>query len=508
MYEDRSEISTINDAVEALETPLAQSIEVTEPSTTVVAAPQAQSVEVTAPTSVEEIDAASEQELPAETAPTPVEEDDATAIARLSKLSTMDYDRVRKEEAAKMGVSVKILDDAVSKARRKGEGDGNHLPFCVAEPYPEPINPAQLLTDICTYCLKFIVVSMSEAIAITLWITFTWFIGFVQVAPLLLINAPEPSCGKTQAFDFVARLSARAMASANSSMAYLFRSIELWQPTILIDEADTFIKENHEMKGVINAGYLRASAFIGRVVGDNHEPKQFNVWGAKALAGITLDRHLPESTMSRGLVINLRRKMAHETVSLIRHEPAANFDLLASKLARFAEDYSEQVEAARPELPDGLNDRSKDNWEPLLAIAGCAGAEWVEQAVAAAIELSKASELHHVSISNELLSDIQYIFCSKGIDKISSAELVKELVRDDESVWTTFSRGKEITPRGVAGQLEKYGIQPRTVRLNKHSTPKGYYAADFKDAFARYLPPSDIAVIDEFPDDDITELVG
>lgn len=335
MYEDRSEISTINDAVEALETPPAQSIEVTEPSTTVVAAPQAQSVEVTAPTSVEEIDAASEQELPAETAPTPVEEDDATAIARLSKLSTMDYDRVRKEEAAKMGVSVKILDDAVSKARRKGEGDGNHLPFCVAEPYPEPINPAQLLTDICTYCLKFIVVSMSEAIAITLWITFTWFIGFVQVAPLLLINAPEPSCGKTQAFDFVARLSARAMASANSSMAYLFRSIELWQPTILIDEADTFIKENHEMKGVINAGYLRASAFIGRVVGDNHEPKQFNVWGAKALAGITLDRHLPESTMSRGLVINLRRKMAHETVSLIRHEPAANFDLLASKLARF-----------------------------------------------------------------------------------------------------------------------------------------------------------------------------
>ena len=114
MYEDRSEISTINDAVEALETPPAQSIEVTEQSTTVVAAPQAQSVHVTAPTSVEEIDAASEQELPAETAPTPVQEDDAAATARLSKLSTMDYDRVRKEEAAKMGVSVKICYEAVS----------------------------------------------------------------------------------------------------------------------------------------------------------------------------------------------------------------------------------------------------------------------------------------------------------------------------------------------------------------------------------------------------------
>jgi hypothetical protein len=343
---------------------------------------------------------------------------------------------------------------------------------------------------------------MSEAIVITLWICFTWFIGVVQIAPLLIINAPELACGKTQAFDFVARLSARAMASANSSMAYLFRSIELWQPTILIDEADTFIRENHEMKGIINAGYLRASAFIGRVVGDSHEPKQFNVWGAKAIAGIALDRHLPESTMSRGHIVNLRRKMEHETVTLIRHEPSSTFDLLASKLARFAEDYAEQVEAARPELPAGLNDRSKDNWEPLLAIAGCAGSEWVEKAMAAAVELSKASEVHHVSIGNQLLASIQYIFGSKGIDKISTSHLIEELVRDDESVWTTFNRGREITPRNIASQLEKYGIKSRTVRMSKHSTPKGYYAADFADAFARYLPPADIKIVDEFPDDD------
>lgn len=425
-------------------------------------------------------------------------EDDEAVIARLSKLSTIDFDRIRKEEAVKMGVSVKTLDDAVKNARRD-ELDGNCRPFRIVQSYPEPITPAKLLDDIFETCLRFIVVSTSEAIVLTLWIAFTWFIDVVQVAPLLIINAPELACGKTQAFDFVARLSARSMASANSSMAYLFRAIELWQPTILIDEADTFIRENHEMKGVINAGYLRASAFIGRVVGENHEPKQFNVWGAKVLAGISLERHLPESTMSRGHIINLRRKMAHETVILIRHEPTNSFDLLASKLARFAEDYSEQVEMARPELPSELNDRSKDNWEPLLAIAGCAGSEWVERAIAAAIELSKNNEVHHVSIGNELLASIRYIFDSKGIDKISTSNLIAELISDEDSTWTTFNRGREITPRNIASLLDKYGIKSRTVRLNKNSTPKGYYAADFEDAFARYLPPSETKSLNQLP---------
>lgn len=423
-----------------------------------------------------------------------VAESDAAVIARLAGLNSLEYDRVRKEESIKMGISVKTLDDAVKKARK--ETSDNKLPFAVAEPYPEPINPAQLLCDIYEACLRFVVLSPAQAVVVTLWIGLTWFINVIQVAPLLIINAPELSCGKTQLLDFVARLSARAMTAANSSMAYLFRSCELWHPTILIDECDTFMKENTEMKGIINAGYLRASAFVGRVVGESLEPKPFDVWGAKSLAGIALERHLPESTMSRGHIINLRRKMANETVTLIRHEPANTFDLLASKLARFAEDYSEQVEAARPELPDGLNDRSKDNWEPLLAVAECAGAEWVERAMTAAAELSKSSESHHVSIGNELLSDIQYVFASKGIDKISTADLIKELVSDDESVWTTFNRGREITPRNIARQLDKYGIKSRTVRVDKYSTPKGYYAADFEDAFSRYLPPCEVKVLE------------
>ena len=411
-------------------------------------------------------------------------ENDNALIAKLSSLNPLEYDRARKEEAAKMGITVKTLDDAVKNARKETTVEA--LPFATVDVYPEPINPAKLLDDILAACKKFIVLDFPQAIAVTLWIAFTWFIEFVTVAPLLLINAPESSCGKTQLLDFVARLAARAMTAANSSMAYLFRANEMYHPTLLIDEADTFLKENTEMKGVINAGYLKASAFVGRTVGEDHTPKQFDVWGAKVLAGISVERHLPEPTMSRGHIINLRRKMANETVTKIRHEPAHTFDLLASQLARFAQDYSAQVKAARPELPEELSDRSQDNWEPLFAIAQCAGDKWLDSAKHAAVALSQSTE--SVSIGNELLADIQAVFNGKGIDKISTAELITELLEDEESAWHTFNRGRVITPRNIASQLDKYGIKSRTVRTDKFSTPKGYYAADFQDAFARYLP--------------------
>ena len=54
---------------------------------------------------------------------------------------------------------------------------------------------------------------------------------------------------------------------------------------MLIDEVDTFIRENKEFKGIINAGHTRANAFVLRTVGDQHEPKRFTVWSPKALAG-------------------------------------------------------------------------------------------------------------------------------------------------------------------------------------------------------------------------------
>jgi len=189
--------------------------------------------------------------------------------------------------------------------------------------------------------------------------------------------------------------------------------------------------------------------------------------------------------MSRGIILNLRRKLPHEKVERLRHSQRHVFESLRPKLARFALDYAGQVRDARPELPEQLSDRAQDNWEPLLAIASCAGPDWLERATQAAIKLSSTAE-SLTNPGNELLADIFDIFESRNESKITTTELISALVNDDEKSWATYNRGKPLSPRQLANLLKPYGIQPRTVRV-LNTTPKGYYQDDFEDAFSRYL---------------------
>lgn len=90
---------------------------------------------------------------------------------------------------------------------------------------------------------------------------------------------------QSQLLTLIGRLVNRHLVASNITPAALFRSIDAWHPTLLIDEADTFMHENDELRGLLNCGYSKESAYIIRVVGEEFAPKTFSVWGAKALAG-------------------------------------------------------------------------------------------------------------------------------------------------------------------------------------------------------------------------------
>jgi len=411
-------------------------------------------------------------------------------VAHLATLSAMEYDRARKDAAQRLGVQVKTLDDMVKEARNQAT-PATKPPFPTVEPWPEPIVPEQVLDEIVEILLRYVVMDTEQARAAALWIAMTWVIDVVEVAALALITAPEKACGKSQLLTIFGHLVARPLPAANSTSSFLFRAIEVWQPTVLIDEADTFIRENEELKGLVNAGHTRTNAFVGRAVsvGDSYEPRLFVVWGAKAFAGIALERHLPDSTMSRGIVFVLRRKLPHEKVERLRHADRRAFETLASKLARFAKDFSDRVRDARPALPDALSDRAQDNWEAPFAIAECAGGKWIEYATGAAMKLSNESAAF-ASRGNELLADIKAVFEGKKVTKISTADLLEALVSDDtEAPWGTYNRGKPLSPRQLSRMLSAYEIHSKTVRFGPFDTPKGFDIAQFEDAFARYLAP-------------------
>jgi putative DNA primase/helicase len=405
------------------------------------------------------------------------------SIERLAALSPLQYDQVRKTEADALGVRPGTLDKEVKTARKGHENEC--LPFIEVEPWQESVDPAQLLSDIAVTIRRFIVCTEEISHAVALWAAMTWFIDDVQVAPLAVITAPEKRCGKSHLLYLLGLLSARAITASNISPAALFRTIDAWKPTLLIDEADAFMKDNEELRGLLNSGHTRDSAYVIRTVGDNFTPTKFNTWGAKALAGIG---HVADTLMDRAVILELRRKLPNENVERIRYAEPSIFSDLRSMLARFAEDYSEQVRSARPPLPYSLNDRAQDNWEPLLAIAMTASDEWLRIGTTAALKLS-GGESASQTIGVELLSDIQEIFEGKQVDRISTAELIKALCEDDEKPWATYNRGLPIKPRQLASKLKGYGIQSKTIRLGV-DTPKGYDKEQFAEAFTRYISAS------------------
>ena len=332
-----------------------------------------------------------------------------------------------------------------------------------------------------------------------MWIASTYFTDCIEVAPLLIIDAPDSACGKSRLLEIVGWMCCRPVSAANSSMAYVFRIIEMCHPTLLVDEADTFMNGSTELAGIINAGYTKANAFVGRTVGDDHEPKLFDVWGSKVLAGIQLETKLARSTLSRAIHIKMRRRMQDEVVQRSRKGDKAVFATLAAKLTRFAQDNAGQVEAADPTLPDDLSDREQDNWHPLVAVAQCAGEEWAKLAVETALSLAAETEQVE-SIGTTLLKDIRDIvenykaekvdkLTGNPTDRICSSDLLSVLNHDDEKTWSTYNRGNEFSAHQLAKYLKPYGIKSRDLKFDKQ-TKKGFQFSDFEDAFSRYLPPN------------------
>lgn len=416
----------------------------------------------------------------------PPAETEQQAIERLARLPGLEYDRIREEEAKALGVRVSALDKEVSAARKGIEGDTAAKPsmFNDPEPYPLPVDGAELLGEVYHTMRRFIVCEPETAVATTLWIAMTWMMDVVKVAPLAVITAPEKRCGKTQLLAFIGMLAHRPLVAANISPSAVFRVIEAFKPTLLMDEADAWMRDNEELRGVINSGHTRQSAYVIRNVGDDHEPRQFSTWGAKAISGIG---HQADTIMDRAVKLELRRKLPHEHAERLRHADDEHFDTLRAKLARFALDAAPIIAKARPHLPDALNDRAQDNAEPLLSIADHAGGDWPRRARDALLRIYGA-EQEAVSMSAELLADIRDVFEEKRLSKISTAELLEALCSDDERPWSTYNRGRPMSARQLAKRLSEYGIASKTIRIS-YNTAKGYELDQFKDAFARYLSP-------------------
>ena len=402
-------------------------------------------------------------------------------LAELAKLSPLEFDQVLKDQAAYLGVRPATLDKEVKKLRRTTESEDCDF-LHDADPWPDPVNGASLLDQIREAALEHMVLPEGGAEIVALWAVFSHCHDCFDISPVLAITSPTPECGKTTLLTLLGALVPRPLPSSNVTAAVLFRAIDKWSPTLIIDEADTFLADNDELRGILNSGHNRRNAYVIRAVGEDFEPKQFSTWAPKAIAKIG---KMPPTLYSRSVRVELQRKTASETVGPLRADRLAHLEPLQRKAARWAADNATALKARDPEIPSTMFSRIADNWRPLFAIAELAGDDWAHRARRVAESfVSKSSDETRAIV---LLGDIEGIFEQRGADQLHSDDLVVDLGDMEARPWSEWSRGKPITKSQLAKLLKPFGIEPKQIKvggINKN----GYRRDAFQGLFERYLP--------------------
>lgn len=377
----------------------------------------------------------------------------------------------------------------VSFRKKNGEESAEQFANRLNAKFDDKPNPQELFQKVEKFLARFVCYPSEHAhVAHVLWTAHAHCMNAWESTPRIAFVSPEPASGKTLAIEITELLVPNPIEAINVTPAYLFRKVgsEDGPPTILFDEIDTVFgpkaKENEEIRGLLNAGHRRG-AVAGRCVvkGKTVETEEIPAYCAVALAGLGW---LPDTLLSRSVIIRMRRRHAGEPVEPYRRRVhSQEGHRLRDALAVWAAGVVDDLAEAYPDMPKGVEDRDADIWEPLLAIADSIGGEWPKRARAAAVSLVSAAKEVEPSLGIRLLADCKTVLTA---ELMSTTTLLRGLHELPESPWGDL-KGKPLNDRGLALRLRQYGIKSKQIRIGD-VTCKGYDRADFIDVWKRYVP--------------------
>lgn len=350
---------------------------------------------------------------------------------------------------------------------------------------------AVLLSEVGDFVRRYVVLQGDHFYdAVALWILHAHAIRAFDCSPRLLVKSPEKESGKTRLLEVLAVLVPNTLFVVNTTIPVIYRLLATKAITLLHDEADAVFSpkaaaQNEDLRAILNSGYTRGATVARAEREGRHAVREFPVFAATALAAIG---NLPETIESRSIIIPMRRRSPDEEVSPFRRrkvEPAAHE--LRDAVAMWADVYADVLSDMEPDMPEGIEDRAADIWEPLVAIADLAGGDWSARARAAAVEVVAGRLDEDLSVGVRLLVDVKTAMT--GLERISSADLVANLNALEESGWGAWHDGKGMSQRDLAGRLRAYGPKLKSVNIKMPdgTVPKGYQREQFLDTWSRYL---------------------
>jgi len=432
---------------------------------------------------------------PEQTAPQGLAENDEQVIQHLAELPLFEYDRVRKEEAKRLGVRTDTLDQTVQSFRADTSSDdiaGEEIIFSDIKPWPDPVDGVELLNEIAETIGSHMAMPEHSIYATVLWCVHTHCFERFNYTPRLAITAPAKECGKTVLLtNIVGNLVPKAMPTDNMSPAVYYRLVSAHKPTFLIDEVDAWLREDSALRSSLNGGFEPKGGTL-RCEGDGNDVRLFSTFAPTAMAGINILPKLGDPIVSRSIVITLQRAGAGEVKNPFnKKHHQAKIERLCRRLARFVADNIERISATNPDVPDGVMNRLEDKWSPLLAIAEVVGGPWPDHARKA---LFSDNDGTSASNDEQLLIDIGAVLSRFPAEKnIFTSTLISALCEPVDNPYSEYNfkdygEEKKIKPRQLANKLKPYGVRSKSVRSGEQNQ-KGYAIADLQNAVSRYAPP-------------------
>jgi len=226
------------------------------------------------------------------------------AVRRLAALPFLDYERRRIQEAKALNVRVTVLDRDVSATKRLVPDEDNGLGLFEPEPWPQEVS-GDVVDRLVAALQRHVVMPEHAAEVVALWAIHCHAPALWRHTPRLSVMAPQKGCGKSTLLDVLAHLVPRALKTENLSTAVLFRAVDKFRPTLLIDEVDTFLKEDEELRGCLNAGHAQGGRHL-RCEGDNNDIRGFKTFTPAALAELETCQRRSQIERYRSCCRNVR----------------------------------------------------------------------------------------------------------------------------------------------------------------------------------------------------------
>jgi hypothetical protein len=356
----------------------------------------------------------------------------------------------------------------------------------------------KLVGELSEYFQRYVIIKDQHIYPLlSIWVMGTYVYMVFRVFPYLSLRSPTKECGKSRTEDLLSLVCFNASQRETSpTEAALFRGPGKNGGTVLLDEIEGLRNDRDRfgnLLAVLNSGFERGGT-VTRIEkrGDRFDNFSYPTYCPRVLAGIN---RLAETLEGRAITIFLERKLRSERVE--RFSRARHFDAMQGTRDRLyiwalthAADLAKVYEAIHGfSALDGLPDRERDLWEPLVSTALLCDSEnetekrpLTDELCALAHKLSKVrAEIDSANVT-QILNVLEGVLDGKQEVRISPTELLNRFKDNPYFEWlkSTKSLAGLLAPLGLTSSTHRH---PETGRPTRLYQIKGAVIDDRKERY-------------------------